>query len=559
MSPAQEPSFQDLITALTNDRTLPLPRRRQLTCSVRRIAKALDRRPDELPASWSRVRSRVEQIHPAELGWTPQTAANHRSGLRKALQWFQPNPTSQQTGRTLTPAWAAVWAHLADETLKKRLGSLIKYCSARDIRPEDVGEPVLDAHMRYREEETPEAFGVSERRQIARAWNRCAQSIAGWPQQQLIVPPDRRYKGPAWTDFPNSLRAEVEAYFDGITCHPQRLGTGNARRCSPRTIQTRRRELIAFAGKAVSIGYSIKTLTSLSVLLDPALVRDVVEAYWAEDGEKPKRYTVDLPWRLLVIAKGTQCLKPEALRELSEIRSAAQKKQPRGLTEKNRSVIRSVKSTDVWARVGALPAILMREARRHKASSPYKAALKAQIAVAIAILTMAPVRIGNLAATKLDQHLVRVGGPKGLFWLLYEAHEVKNHMDLEFTFDAELTALVTEYIEMHRPVLLRGSNERWLFPGMRRGRFKAPHLLSAQIRNMVEKRTGLRITAHQFRHVAAAMLLKKFPGNYPLVAKVLGHKSVVTSVNSYIGLETLEANQIFAALVRENTCSLQLA
>nr|WP_281381395.1 site-specific integrase [Microvirga lupini] len=201
----------------------------------------------------------------------------------------------------------------------------------------------------------------------------------------------------------------------------------------------------------------------------------------------------------------------------------------------------------------------MREARRHKASSPYKAALKAQIAVAIAILTMAPVRIGNLAATKLDQHLVRVGGPKGLFWLLYEAHEVKNHMDLEFTFDAELTALVTEYIEMHRPVLLRGSNERWLFPGMRRGRFKAPHLLSAQIRNMVEKRTGLRITAHQFRHVAAAMLLKKFPGNYPLVAKVLGHKSVVTSVNSYIGLETLEANQIFAALVRENTCSLQLA
>jgi len=75
---------------------------------------------------------------------------------------------------------------------------------------------------------------------------------------------------------------------------------------------------------------------------------------------------------------------------------------------------------------------------------------------------------------------------------------------------------------------------------------------------MVEKRTGLRITAHQFRHVAAAMLLKKFPGNYPLVAKVLGHKGTRISMNNYIDLETLEANQIFAALVRENTRSLQL-
>jgi integrase len=194
----------------------------------------------------------------------------------------------------------------------------------------------------------------------------------------------------------------------------------------------------------------------------------------------------------------------------------------------------------------------MHEARQQRARSPYKAALKAQITVAVAILTVAPVRIGNLAATKLDQHLFRVGGPKGLFWLRYEPHEVKNHVDLEFTFDAELTALVTEYIEVHRPVLLRASNERWLFPGVNNGRFKAPHLLSAQIRNVVEKRTGLRVTAHQFRHVAAAMLLKKFPGNYPLIAKVLGHKSTATSMNYYVGLETLEANQIFAALVREN-------
>ncbi|MGO4574107.1 site-specific integrase [Microvirga sp. 2TAF3] len=407
-------------------------------------------------------------------------------------------------------------------------------------------------------EQTPQGYGLYEHRQIVRAWNLCTQTITGWPKQQLMVPRDRRYKGPVWTNFPASLQVEVENYFDGITRQQRRLGRRNARSCSPRTIQTRRRELIAFAGKAVSIGHPIETLTSLSVLLDPAVVRDVVEAYWAEDGDKPKRYTVDLPWRVFVIARGSQCLEPEALDELAEIRSAAQQHQPRGLTEKNRSVIRAAKSTNVWARVSALPEILMREARQQRVRSLRKAALKAQIAVAIGILTVAPVRIGNLAATELDQHLFRVGGPKGHFWLQYEAHEVKNHVDLEFTFDAELTALVTEYIEVHRPVLLRGSNKRWLFPGVNNGGSKAPHLLSAQIRNMVEQRTGLRVTVHQFRHVAASMLLKKFPGNYPLVAKVLGHKGTRTSMNNYIGLETLEANQIFAALARENRRSHQL-
>ncbi|QRM33575.1 site-specific integrase [Microvirga sp. VF16] len=220
-------------------------------------------------------------------------------------------------------------------------------------------------------------------------------------------------------------------------------------------------------------------------------------------------------------------------------------------------MIRAVKSTNVWTHVCHLPQQLMAEARRQRTTSPHKAAVKAQIAAAIAILTMAPVRIGNLIATRLDQHLFKMGGPKGLFWLQYEPHEVKNHVDLEFSFDQELTDLLIEYIELHRPVLLRGSNEDWLFPGAN-GDFKAPHLLSAQIRNMVERRIGLRITAHQFRHVAAAMLLKKHPGNYPLVAKVLGHKGTATTMNSYIGLETLEANEIFAALVRETIRSRQV-
>ena len=84
-----------------------------------------------------------------------------------------------------------------------------------------------------------------------------------------------------------------------------------------------------------------------------------------------------------------------------------------------------------------------------------------------------------------------LGDRKVRFWLKYEPHEVKNCVALDFSLDQELTDLIGEYIEVHRPVLVRGSNERWLFPGQHR-HFTAPQGLSSQICDIVEKRTGLR-------------------------------------------------------------------
>jgi integrase len=193
----------------------------------------------------------------------------------------------------------------------------------------------------------------------------------------------------------------------------------------------------------------------------------------------------------------------------------------------------------------------MREARRERAASPFKAAVKAQVAVAIAMLSFAPVRIGNLARTRLDENLVRSRGPNSPYWLVYPGYDVKNRVDLQFPFDDELTRLISEYIAVHRPILLRGCNERWLFAG-EDGCHKRPTFLSAQLGRLIYKRVGLSITAHQFRHVAGAILLKRFHGNYELVRRVLGHRSIETTRRAYVGLETLEANELFGELVREN-------
>ena len=46
-------------------------------------------------------------------------------------------------------------------------------------------------------------------------------------------------------------------------------------------------------------------------------------------------------------------------------------------------------------------------------------------------------------------------------------------------------------------------------------------------------------------------MLKADPGNYELVRRVLGHRSITTTRNFYIGLETLEATRLFGEMVTD--------
>jgi integrase len=133
--------------------------------------------------------------------------------------------------------------------------------------------------------------------------------------------------------------------------------------------------------------------------------------------------------------------------------------------------------------------------------------------------------------------------------LVFPDYDVKNRVNLEFPFDDKLTALIDEYVHTFRSTLLRGSNDLWLFPGAAGGH-KDAKTFGGQITDRVEKATGLRITAHQFRHAAAAMWLKHKPGDYETVRRMLGHRNIQTTINFYCGLETLQANVMFGDMVR---------
>jgi integrase len=221
-----------------------------------------------------------------------------------------------------------------------------------------------------------------------------------------------------------------------------------------------------------------------------------------------------------------------------------------GLTPKNLQLVRQVLTDGVWSEVVALPNRLMHEARTAKDHAPIKAAVSAQLAVAVGILTFAPIRLGNLISIELGQNLIKPGGVQTPYWLVFPRYDVKNRVDLNFQFDQPLTDLLDEYIHEYRPALLRGTKGSWLFPG-EGGRPKSTLMFGKQITERIQKAVGLRITPHQFRHAAAAIYLKHRPGDYETVRRLLGHRDIQTTVRFYCGLETMEATKQFGQLIRE--------
>jgi len=316
------------------------------------------------------------------------------------------------------------------------------------------------------------------------------------------------------------------------------------------TITTRRRELAAAARMAVKAGVANEALDSLAALLNPAVAEKVLDAYWARNGDNPKLFTVDLAGRFLSIAKETKCLGDVDCERLDEMRRDLDEHRPEGMTDKNIAYLRQVLTPGVWSRVLRLPLAMMATARSWQSRMPVKAAVTAQLAVAIVILTVAPVRLANLTSIRLGTNLIKPDGPDSNYWLVFPEFDVKNRVRLEYPLEEYITQLIDEYVYDFRPTLLRGRNEDWLFPGQA-GRAKNKTSLSGQITERIYQATGLRMTVHQFRHAAGAIILKKRPGEYELVRRLLGHKNVQTTINCYIGLENIQASEIFSKLIME--------
>ena len=320
-----ETSFADAIAAIEQAKELPASKRTHWCCSLRIIAKALERPPESIAARWGAVALKVNQLHHANSAVEWKTLANHKSNAKAALFWFRDEQGLPRRGTPLKPEWQQLRRRLKDLSRQGKLSGLIRYCSLKGIAPGVVDEAVVDAYMAYRKETTALAVDIKARRGIARAWN-ASRGIEGWPQQQLIEPPLKAKEGPRWEDFPQQLQADVASHLKFLATHRKSPSGKHLRPCKASTLRTRRTDLISFAKKAVRLGIPMEELSSLSVLLAPELVDRILDQEWEQNGEEPKTSTIDLAKKLVAVARSTNCLTKEQLYS-----TGGQTSSPRGI------------------------------------------------------------------------------------------------------------------------------------------------------------------------------------------------------------------------------------
>ena len=313
----------------------------------------------------------------------------------------------------------------------------------------------------------------------------------------------------------------------------------------PTTISQRAAELILALSALVASGRDPASITSLDCLVEPDAFIAILLRYLKDDG-KPRPFAFNIGHTLIGLARrrlGTDAAALAKIKELQRLqaRLGPQRKQ---LTGKNRALLRTLDAPAVRAKLLELPERLAGWAGC--TSTPARGAVVMGVAVAIAILRNAPLRIANLTALRVDEHLVRPGGPRSLWLIDIPPHLVKNDEPLVHELPRRATDLLDRYLRRFRPALAEPGNP-YLFPVG--SRHKRSALLSRQIRETIADWVGIDMTPHQFRHFAGRLMLQHSPGAFAAVAQLLGHKDPSTAIAYYTGIDTLSAGRHFDAIL----------
>jgi integrase len=515
---------------------LPERKRQELASAIRTAARALGRSPANIPADARLLASRLKDVAPAAIGISRGRWNNVRSLLRTSLALIQPISPGRNRN-DLLPEWLALSNKLDSRSDKIALSRVLRFCSARGIGPNTVTKETFDdyhLHLDHSLLKRPEqTFALT-----VRAWRRAEIAIAGWPQIDVSIPDRRRHWVSGWDRFPVSLRRDCQAWCDRLAGRDV-LEDAPFRPVRPSTLAHREWQIRAFASALVRMDRDPATLTSLRDLVEIDAFKSGLRFFLDREGGAPTTAIADLASSLKAVARHHVRVEPHHLDQIgSIIRRLAPGR--RGLTETNRMRLRPFDDRQNIVALLTLPNELMRQARRHR--NLQRGAVRAQMAVAIEILLMAPVRMSNLATLDIERNLVRPGQSRALH-IVISAEEVKNREPLEYPLPLESVDLLERYIQEFRPHLTSRDNTA-LFPGIAGGP-KNQAFFGDQISRTVRAHTGLRVHPHLFRHIAAKLFLDANPGAYEVVRRVLAHRSIDTTTSFYTGLETPAAVRHF--------------
>ena len=380
------PMLANVLELILADPDLTSRQRQDMASALRTIAKALGRPPAEVPAHPLYLWERLQKFAPAAVGLTEGRWRNVRSLVRAALKRVGLAYVPGRYREPLASAWEDLFRYLNGPKLRFGLSRLARYCGANGIAPAEVTDEVI---ARFVEDLKQNGFGNKARkihRNVCMLWNRAAATIDPWPKQRLTVPDYRQAYVVPWSSFPETLKADFDAYI-------RRLSGGDIledvdfKPLRPRSIETREQQLRQFISALVHRGHDPQSLRSLADLVPIDVFKEGLRFFEQRAGASRPSKCLTSPassrrWRRHWVKVDEQHL--ARLKSIcSNIKLRLKDQTPEsGPTRKNRDRLRQFKDPANLTALVTLPQRLVSELP--KSGKPSRAeALQVQTALAI--------------------------------------------------------------------------------------------------------------------------------------------------------------------------------
>ncbi len=537
-------SMADLIDQIRVAPDLPEKRRSNLASSIRRFCAALAVRLDTAPAAFWYFREQLEKFHPAQAGITPRRWATIRSDVSFALRRAGLAPDQPKPRVPLSPVWAALQARAIEGKMAWKLSRLARFCDSRDIPPSMISDAVITDYHAFVRAQTFRTKPERHVREVCLCWNRLA-ALAADLQLRAVTPiSNRQTYSASWEALPASFRSEAETWLMSLSEECDLLSeTGRNRPLRPASITSYRYTLRQAVAGLEASGRSRETIDSLADLVAPNAARQALRFHLDRNGGQKSQMLGQIANVLMLVARDAVGAGEEAIAILRRFRSNLMPARS-GMKPRPREALRQFGEQENIEKLLMLPERIYRRLKPRRDLTLADARLM-QVAVALEILLMRPIRRGNLISLRLEEHIIR---SRGRTMIVIDGPEVKNGIDHEYPIPPETVRLLDFYIERLLPLF--GDNpESFLFPGALPGKPRAAEGFGRAFTATIQKETGLKVYPHLLRHFGAMLYLNENPDGMETVRRVLGHRSSDTTHRSYGGMQDEAAVRRYDATI----------
>ena len=553
---AEQPTMRFALDLLAEQKNIAPRKIRSWTQDALRACELFEVAPHKLVAHAANLRPRFRRV--ALSGVVRAKRLSNIKHSVKCILKILPSNNQRSFKAALNAACAELEAMIPDRYHRVTMRPILQYCSAQGLLPSQ-----FDAAHNLK----LQAALVAERlngdpiithQNAVRCSNHLKLTIPGWPiefltsvrRQEIIIRP--------WVHFPVWVEAACRAFVErSTTCDPFDLSRP-MKKWRPRTCKTYLRLLRGFFSMLDRADFDLRNAGKLRDVATLEVAEIGLRWMLAQSKQKRGYVTAAMTARLLSqiarnpdmkgkLDEAEKAANDAVARNLSEL--AGRLHSERGLSGKTRDRLAPLKDEANLSKLFLVPFGIEREIAKSK-KSDRRLALLAQWAVALMILTFCPLRISTLRALE-DRHFVwSLPNQRGELSLKIEAELLKNNEQQDIPLPKECARLIRLYLRDYRHLLVKGSTT-FLFPGATASQAKLPGVLSTQLSRLIRKRTTFEVNPHLYRHIVHLVVLKRFPGAYVMISRVLTHKSLQTAVTNYAYFDVELSMKAFHQLVRE--------